>query len=54
MDINLKADNIFTKGMEMGISIKNLFDDTDYRGGTPLIPYPQEGRNILFTVGYRF
>ncbi|MBI5894195.1 MAG: TonB-dependent receptor [Deltaproteobacteria bacterium] len=44
----------FYKGFEASLKIHNLFDERDFRGGTVLIPYPQEGRNILFTVGYKF
>jgi iron complex outermembrane receptor protein len=44
----------FYKEMEASLKIHNLLDERDYRGGTVLIPYPQEGRNILFTLGYRF
>lgn len=44
----------FYKGFEASLKIHNLFDERDFRGGTALIPYPQEGRNILFTVGYKF
>ncbi|MBI5327343.1 MAG: TonB-dependent receptor [Deltaproteobacteria bacterium] len=44
----------FYKGLDASLKIHNLFDERDYRGGTIRIPYPQEGRNILFTIGYKF
>ncbi|MBI5874993.1 MAG: TonB-dependent receptor, partial [Deltaproteobacteria bacterium] len=53
LNLAVSAHDVY-KGLELSFKIHNLFDERDYRGGTVRIPYPQEGRNILFTVGYKF
>jgi len=40
--------------MDAQLSIHNLLNKRDWRGGTTAIPYPQEGRNMLLTVGYHY
>ncbi|MBI3753119.1 MAG: TonB-dependent receptor [Deltaproteobacteria bacterium] len=52
-NLAINAQN-FYKGLEASLKVHNLFDERDLRGGTVLIPYPQEGRNIFFNIGYRF
>ncbi|MDX8413324.1 MAG: TonB-dependent receptor [Mariprofundales bacterium] len=49
----LNADKIIGN-MDAQLSIHNLLDKRDWRGGTTAIPYPQEGRNMLLTVGYHY
>jgi len=41
-------------GMDARLSIHNLLDKRDWRGGTTRIPYPQQGRNLLLTLGHRY
>jgi len=49
----INADKIIGN-MDAQFSIHNLLDKRDWRGGTTAIPYPQEGRNMLLTVGYHY
>lgn len=53
VNFTLNADKFFG-GMRAQLSVHNLFDKRDWRGGTTRIPYPQEGRSFLFTVGSQF
>lgn len=53
LNLTVNARN-FYKYFEASLKVHNLLDERDYRGGTVRIPYPQEGRNILFTIGNRF
>jgi len=50
--LTLNADNLID-GMQMQLSIHNILNKRDWRGGTTRIPYPQEGRNFLLTFGYQ-
>ncbi len=38
-------------GVDARFSIHNLLDKRDWRGGTTAIPYPQQGRSFLLTLG---
>jgi len=40
--------------MDAQFTMHNLLGKRDWRGGTTTIPYPQEGRNYLLTLGYHF
>lgn len=40
-------------GLQAQLAIHNILDKRDWRGGTTRIPYPQEGRSILLTLGYQ-
>ncbi len=40
-------------GLQAQLAVHNILDKRDWRGGTTHIPYPQEGRSILLTLGYR-
>jgi iron complex outermembrane receptor protein len=53
MNLTLNADDIFG-GMQAQLALHNLLDKRDWRGGTTRTPYPQEGRSILFTLGYKY
>lgn len=48
----LNADHLID-GMQAQLAVHNILDKRDWRGGTTRIPYPQEGRSILFTLGYQ-
>jgi len=48
----LNIDNILG-GLKAQLAIHNLLNKRDWRGGTTRIPYPQEGRSILLTLGYQ-
>jgi len=48
----LNADHVF-EDMQAQLSIHNILNKRDWRGGTTRIPYPQEGRNILLTLSYQ-
>jgi len=44
----------FYEHFEASLKIHNLLGKRDFRGGPVSIPYPQEGTNIIFTLGNRF
>ncbi|MDQ6952974.1 MAG: TonB-dependent receptor [Mariprofundaceae bacterium] len=52
VNMTLNADDVLD-GMQAQLSLHNLLNKRDWRGGTTRIPYPQLGRNILLTLGYR-
>ncbi|MBN4077180.1 TonB-dependent receptor [Mariprofundus ferrooxydans] len=51
VNLTLNADDVFG-GMQAQLSLHNILNKRDFRGGTTRIPYPQEGRSILLTLGY--
>ncbi len=51
--LTLNADDVFD-GMQGQLSVHNLLNKRDWRGGTTKTPYPQEGRSILITLGYQY
>jgi len=53
VNFTLNADKLFGD-MQAQLSVHNLLDKRDWRGGTTRIPYPQEGRSFLLTLGYLF
>ncbi len=51
-NLTLNADDLFA-GMQAQLSLHNILNKRDFRGGTTRIPYPQEGRSILLTLAYQ-
>jgi len=51
VNMTLNADDVLG-GMQAQLSLHNLLNKRDWRGGTTQIPYPQQGRSILLTLGY--
>ncbi len=50
--LTINADNLID-GLQTQLAIHNILNKRDWRGGTTHIPYPQEGRSILLTLGYQ-
>ncbi|MDX8396518.1 MAG: TonB-dependent receptor [Mariprofundaceae bacterium] len=53
VNLTLNADHVYG-GMKAQLALHNLLNKRDWRGGTTRIPYPQEGRSILLTLGNQF
>jgi iron complex outermembrane receptor protein len=53
VNLTLNARDVIP-GFDAQVAVHNLLDQRDFRGGTTRVPYPQEGRNILFTVGWSY
>ncbi|MDQ6954871.1 MAG: TonB-dependent receptor, partial [Mariprofundaceae bacterium] len=53
VNLTLNADNIIDD-IQAQLAVHNLFNKRDWRGGTTRIPYPQEGRSFLLTLGYQY
>ncbi|MDQ6974564.1 MAG: TonB-dependent receptor, partial [Mariprofundaceae bacterium] len=53
VNMSLNRDDVW-EGMQAQLSLHNLFNKRDWRGGTTRIPYPQQGRSVLFTLAYPY
>jgi len=53
VNLTLNADDVFDV-MQAQLSLHNLLNKRDWRGGATRTPYPQEGRSVLLTLGYDY
>ncbi len=50
----IRVTDLLTPGLSLDVTVYNLLDRQYQQGGSVLHPYPQPGRWLLLTLGYRF
>jgi outer membrane receptor protein involved in Fe transport len=50
----LHIEDVLLEGLSGDLNVYNVFGQRYEQGGSPPHPYPQPGRWVLFTLGYRF
>lgn len=54
VNAGIRLTDLFTRGLNLDVTVYNALDQSYQQGGSPPHPYPQQGRSFLALLSYNF